>query len=195
MSAPFPQQYDLHVGKDEWGPTLPHTTAAYLTPPLSPDITNYNYFQSPYLGLGLMFSRGGFTTKVSQSGPSEKTLWAVPLYQYKAVKHCAGDSYDAIWHKLAALPRWGQPGVQFKLRWGVTYTLTYDKHNVFLEDQEVGEELVHVRADLHVAPGEYPEAPDSPPPIWPHNRDPVNFYGTSTRLATMSDLLRCSTVL
>jgi hypothetical protein len=192
MSAPLTRQYDLRVGKGEWGPTLPHTSAAYAVPTLSTGTTNYNYFQSQFLGMGVMFSRGGFITPVSQASPSEKTLWAVPLYQYKAVRHQPGASYDDIRLKLDALPQWSPPGVQFKLRWGVTYTLTYDKHNVQAAvSAGVGEELVHIRADLHVAPGEYPEAPDSPPPLWPHNGDPVNFYGTSTRLAAMSDILRC----
>jgi hypothetical protein len=94
MSAPLTRQYDLRVGKGEWGPTLPHTTVAYASPNLSVVITNYNYFQSQYLGIGVMFSRGGFTTKVSQAGPSEKTLWSVSLYDYKAVKHAPGASYE-----------------------------------------------------------------------------------------------------
>ncbi len=151
---------------------------------------------SQFLGMGVMFSRGGFITPFSQAGPSEKTLWAVPLYQYKAVRHQPGASYDDIRLKLDTLPQWSPPGVQFKLRWGVTYTLTYDKHNVQATvSAGVGEELVHIRSDLHVTPREYPEATDSPPSLWPHNGDPVNFYGTSTRLTVMSDILRCSTVL
>jgi hypothetical protein len=154
----FPRQFDLRVGKDEWGPTLTHTTP------------------TPIVGL-----------LTEQTGSSEKTLWAVPLYRYKGVKHAAGDSYDDIFRRLAALP-WSPPGLQFRLRWGSTYTLTYD-------DPNVAGDLVHVRADLHVAQGEDPEAPDSPPPFWSHNGHPVNFHGTSTRLAVMTDLLRSSTVL
>ena len=111
MSAPLTRQYHLHVGKGEWGPTLPHTSAVYGTTNLSPSITNYNYFQSQYLGLGVMFSRGGFMTKVSQANPSEKTLWAVPLYQYKVTRHQPGASYDDVRLKLDALPQWSPPGV------------------------------------------------------------------------------------
>jgi len=195
MSAPWTQQYDLHVGKGEWGPTLPHTTPVYGATNLSPVITNYNYFPSRYLGLGVMFSRGGFTTPDSQTGPSEKSLWVVPSYQWKGVKHRPGASYDDIRLRLEALPKWRSPGKATRLTWGATYTFTYDKHNVESDDYIIGEELVHIRADLHVAPGEDPQAPDSPPPTWPHNGDPVNFYGTSTRQAAMSDILRCSTVL
>jgi hypothetical protein len=196
MSAPLTQQYHLHVGKGEWGPTLPHTSAVYGVTNLSPVITNYNYYPSRYLGLGIMFSRGGFISQISETGPSEKSLWAVPSYQWKCAKHAPGDSYDHIRLKLDAVPRWNPPGVQIRLKWGVTYTFTYDKHNVQAADHAgVGEELVHIRADLHVAPSEYPEAPDSPPPFRPHNGDPLNFYGTSTRLTAMSDLLRCGPVL
>ena len=187
MSAPFPRQFDLHVGKGEWGPTLTHTTPTPIVGNLTDTLTNMSYQRSPYLGVGLIFSRGAFMTQVSQTGPSEKTLWAVPLYAYKGVQHAAGDSYDDIFRRLAALP-WSPPGLQFRLRWSSTYTLTYD-------DPNVTGDLLHVRADLHVEQGQDPEAPDSPPPFWPHKGHPVNFHGTSTRLAAMADLLRCSTVL
>ena len=134
-------------------------------------------------------------TPASQTEPSEKTLWAVPLYTYKGVMHEAGDSYDDILRKLAALPKWSQPGQQFRLRWGSTFTLTYDKRNLETGDHNHtvhAEELVHVRANLHVAAGEDPEAPDSPPPFGQHGGDPVNFYGSSARLAAMSDVLAYS---
>ena len=104
MSEPLTQQYHLHVGKGEWGPTLPHTSAAYALTNMTVAVTNYNYYPSRYLGLGIMFSRGGFITPVSQTGPSEKSLWAVPSYQWKAAKHAPGDSYDDIRLKLDAVP-------------------------------------------------------------------------------------------
>ncbi len=89
--------------------------------------TNMIYQRSPYLGVGLMFSRGGFVTQVSQTGPSEKTLWAVPLYAYKGVKHTTGDSYDDIFHKLPTLP-WSPPGLKFRLRWRSTQFVTLTHH-------------------------------------------------------------------
>ncbi len=187
MSAPFRRQYDLFIGRGEWGPTLAQTTPTPTTGILSDTFTNMSYQRSPYLGISVMFSRGGFMTHVTQTGPSEKTLWAVPLHKYKVVRHEPTDSYDDIVRKLVAL-RWDPSGLQFRLRWGSTYTLEY-------EDPQVTGYLAHVRAELHVAPGEDPEPPGSPPPSWPHKGDPVNLYGTSTRLAAMSDLLRCRNVV
>ena len=71
--------------------------------------------------------------------------------------------------------------------------MTYDKHNVAADNDDGDnvhtEELVHVKADLYVAPGEDPEAPDSPPAFRRHNGHPVNFYGTAARLAAMSAVL------
>ena len=127
-------------------------------------------------------------TQVSQTRPSEKTLWVVPLCKYKDEKHDAGASYDDIFGRQAALP-WSPAGLQFRLRWGETYTLAY-------EDPAVAGDLVHVRAELWRADGEDPEAPDSPPAFGPHGGDPLNFYGarggTGARLAAMLDVLRAS---
>jgi len=72
--------------------------------------------------------------------------------------------------------------MQFVLRWGWTYTLQY-------EDREITGDVIHIKADLFVAAGEDPEAPDSPPAFGRHNGHPVNFYGTAARLAAMSAVL------
>ena len=123
-------------------------------------------------------------SQVSQTGPSEKTLWVVPLGKYKGEKHAAGASYEDVFGRLAAL-RWSPAGLQFRLRWGETYTLAY-------EDPTVAGDLVHVRAELWRADGEDPEAPDSPPASGPHNGDPRNFHFhvSTARLTAMSDMLR-----
>jgi hypothetical protein len=103
------------------------------------------------------------------------------------VRHAAGDSYDDIVRMLEEKP-WEISGMQFRLKWGSTYTFEY-------EDPEVTGYLAHVRAELHVAQGEDPEPPGSPPPSCPQKGHPVNFYDTTTRLTAMSDLLRSSNVL
>jgi hypothetical protein len=60
------------------------------------------------------------------------------------------------------------------------------------EDRDITGDIIHVKAELFVAPGEDAEAPDSPPAFGPHNRYPVNFYGTAARLAAMSEVLAYS---
>jgi len=188
MSVSLPRQYVLHVVKGGYGPTLQHTTPTPSLARLTPAETNMNYCLSPYLELGLMFSRGAFLTQVTQTGPSEKTLFPVSLYKHKRVQHQTGVSYDAIFANLAS-SQWIQSGEQFRMKWGVTYTLAY-------EDPTVADDLVHVKANLYDAPGEDPQAPDSPPAFGPHNGDPVNFYGTTPRLAAMSGMLcRCQNCL
>lgn len=186
-ATPFVRQYNLFLGRGEWGPTLPQTTPTPTNAQITDTFTNMSYQRSPYLGISLMFSPGGFMTRVTQTGPSEKSLWAVPLHAYRVVRHRAGDSYDDICQLLAAKP-WDISGMQFRMKWGSTYTFEY-------EDPQVLGYLAHVRAELHVAPGEDPAPPDSPPPCWPHKGDPVNFYGVSTRLAAMSELLSCRNVV
>ena len=187
MSA-FESQYTLRVGKGGWGPTLAQTTPTPAPAGLTAAQTNMTYLRSPYLGVGLMFSRGGFMTQFSQTGRDEKTLWAVPLGKYKGVKHDAAVTYDDVFARLSVLP-WSPAGLQFRLRWGETYTLAY-------EDPTVAGDLVHVRTELWRADGEDPEAPDSPPAFGPHGGDPLNFYGarggTRARLAAMLDVLRAS---
>ena len=185
MAAPLERQYAMHVGKGAWGPTLAITTPTRSCPRMTVASTNQNYLRSGYLGLGLLFSRGGFLTFLSQAGPAEKTLYAVPFYSHKRVQHPPEASYAVVCNLLEAAA-WNRPGDAFLLKWGETYTLQYEP--------EVAGDLVHFRAELHVAAGEDPEAPDSPPTLGPHDGDPLNFYGarggTRARLAAMLDVLR-----
>lgn len=189
MDPPFERQYSIRVGKGAWGPTLQQTIPTPRSMHLSVQATNMSYVLSEYLGLGLMFSRGGFLTRRSQTGPSEKTLWAVPLGRYKCVQHHEGDSYTEILHRLAHR-NFDAAGQPFRLRWGQTYTLAF-------EDPTVTGDLAHVKADVHVADGDDFEAPDSPPPYGQHGGNPVNFYEarcdlvhTKADLAAMLDMLR-----
>ena len=184
MAAPFPRQYVLYVGKGWYGPTLPFTTPTPHRVRMATADTNMNYCRSGVLGLGLMFSRGGFLTTTTQTNPDEKTLWAVPLYKCKKVRHQGGETCEKLLAKLAA-KEWTLPGQQFILKWGRTYSLQY-------EDRDITGDVIHVKAELFVAPGEDAEAPDSPPAFGPHNRYPVNFYGTAARLAAMSEVLAYS---
>jgi hypothetical protein len=184
MSAPLERQYVMHVGKGAWGPTLAQRTPTPGPAALTVALTNMSYLRSAYLGVGLMFSRGGFLTQVSQTGRDEKTLWVVPLDRYKGVKHDAGHSYDDVLNRLAALP-WDPAGLQFRLRWGETYTLAYE------DAAEAGDgALVHVRAALWRGDGEDPEAPDSPPASGPHGGDPLNFYGARAGAGLLCDARR-----
>lgn len=178
-SAPLQRQYAMHVGKDAWGPTLAHTTATPTCPRMTVANTNQNYLRSDWLGLGLLFSKGGFMTVSWQAGPAEKTLCAVPFYRHKLVRHPPGASYAVVRNLLQAAAWVGQ-GEPYLLKWGSTYTLQYEP--------QVTTNHVHLRAELHVAPGEDPEAPDSPPTSWPHNGDPLNYNGTAA-LAAMSHIL------
>jgi len=180
--VPFPRQYVLHMGKGGYGPTLPTTTPTPRGVRMSAADTNMNYCRAGNLGLALMFSRGGFLTPSTQTRPDEKTLWAVPLYKCKMViHHPDGEACESVLANLAA-SQWRLPGMQFALKWGWTYTLQY-------EDREVTGDVIHIKADLFVAAGEDPEAPDSPPAFRRHNGHPVNFYGTAARLAAMSEVL------
>jgi len=129
-----------------------------------------------------MFSRGGFLSPITQTNPTEKTLWVVPLYKCKKVMHHRdGETCEELLENLAE-KEWTLPGQQFMLKWGRTYSLQY-------EDLDITGDIIHVKAELFVAPGEDAEAPDSPPAFGPHNGHPVNFYGTAARLAAMSEVL------
>ena len=186
MSAPLERQYVLRVGKGGWGPTLAQRTPTSRLAGQTVEDTNINYQRCGWLGVGLLFSRGGLMTYRTQTGASEKTLWAVPLYTSKCVRHSVGEPFADVRERLRVLP-WVRPGEQLMLRWGETYSLQY-------EDPTVTGDLVHVKADLWREDGEDPEAPDSPPAFGPHGGDPLNFYGarggTRARLAAMLDVLR-----
>lgn len=179
LSVPFHRQYVMHVGKGVYGPALQYLTPTPWRLRLRPVDTNMSYCRSEILGMGLMFSRGGFLTPFTQTNPDEKVLFAVPLYKCKKLQHRAGQTYEEVLARLASLP-WTLPGQQFILQWGSVYSFSYE---------DPGRDVIHVRTDLCVAPWEDAEAPDSPPAFGPHNGDPVNIWGTAARLAAMSDVL------
>ena len=177
LDVPLPKQYIIRVGIGEYGPNLQNTVPAHRTLNLTDLQTNMNYIRVRMIGLGLMFSRGGFLSTKLQTNHDEKTLFAVCLHKCKIRPHNQfGETYDEVMTKIHAGPPICpelSPGRLLIMRWGVTYSILYDDHNI-------APSVIHLRAELFVAPGEEEEeGRDSPPPIWTHGRDPSNFYAAA----------------
>jgi hypothetical protein len=162
------RQYDIYVGR--WRNNGQGLRKLQMT-----DLeTNYSYYKSHEIPMGICFSRGSWFCHPFQTASHEKSLWFLPLREMRIINLGSQDTIDRIIFPDHI------PSIQVGQLLNVRFNSSYAFKCVGANN------VTHFRA-VNLSD----EAPDSPPPLHVHNGDPWTETpeGTGAELNAMSHLL------